>query len=382
MNRAWSRDGHTPVDLVVDARALNASGIGRYLREVLERLVDDPRFATITLLGDPSQLNSYVYDRGLQARLQLINYPGGFYSVASQMAWLAYRAFRVQQRAVHFFPHFDTPLIGLPTRSVVTIHDLIHFKLPALFPVAKRVAADVMLRRTVSAAARIIVVSDSAGKDVEARYPSAAQKIRRIHQGVGGNFLREPESPKVPWVERLRPFILCVGNQKPHKNLRLVVSALGRLGDAYPDLRLVVVGRVFADADDLERCATEAGIAGRVINLQVVTDEMLCTLYERCLAFVFPSLYEGFGLPALEAMARGAPVLASNRASLPEVVGDAGVLFDPTSAGDLAAALNRLIVQPSWARELGLRGRERARRFCWSRTAAETAATLYETGTC
>jgi alpha-1,3-rhamnosyl/mannosyltransferase len=169
-------------------------------------------------------------------------------------------------------------------------------------------------------------------------------------------------------------YVLCVGNREPRKNLAAAVRAFAAAGAA--DCSLVVAGvRGWRNAEferAVERTGAHVAIAG------YVSDDDLVRLYSGAACLVFPSLYEGFGLPPLEAMACGTPVIASDRTSLPEVVGDAGVLVDPRDEDALAAAIAALLEDESRARELGERGRERAARFTWERAADATVAAYRE----
>lgn len=364
-----------PRSVVVDARVLQSSGLGRYLREVLAELFDDRRFGEITLLGDRRELQDYVSRHEAGRRIRLVAYPTGAYSPRVQGAWLCIR--RSVRADVAFFPHYDVPIAGLPRRSVITVHDLIHYQVPEAFPWWRRAPGGLLLRRAVGAAARVIVVSEATRRDLCARLPVARGKTAVVPNGVSELFRAPATEAADTNVDRLRPFVLCVGNRKPHKNLAAAVEAIALARPHDPALRLVIAGRRSPHWDDVLRGAEELGVAAAIVDLGEVGDSELRSLYRACEALLFPSLYEGFGLPVIEAMAAGAPVIASDRASIPEVVGGAGILIDPRDPAGMARALGSLRDDPEMRRDLVRRGRERAREFSWERAARATLDILY-----
>lgn len=360
--------------MLVDARAIFVSGIGRYLREVLQAVIADPRFGRVRLLGDPGALGEFCAGVAEPAKTEIHPYPSGFYSPRAQAAWLRLRATGRCDSDVAFFPHYDAPLLALPRRSVVTVQDLIHFKVPSAFPLWRRRAAGVLLRRAVQGAGRVLVTSESTRRDLLERFPGCGSKVGVVPLGVSPFFAADVDAPS---PERIGgPYLLCVGNRKPHKNLVAAVETLALLRGEAPELRLAVVGEVYRGWDEVLRRAGELGVRDRVVEVEGASDEELRALYAGCEALLFPSLYEGFGLPALEAMAAGAPVVASDRSSLPEVMGDAGLLADPEDPAAMAEAVRLLRRDPELRARLVRRGRERAASYTWERTARETAEVL------
>ncbi|HEV2146523.1 MAG TPA: glycosyltransferase family 1 protein [Longimicrobiaceae bacterium] len=370
------RGGQPGASIVVDARGVFTSGIGRYLREVLQVLFADPRFGRIRLLGAPEPLHDFCATVPGREKADVRPYPYGFYSPAAQAAWLRLRASGVASGDVAFFPHYDAPLLALPERSVVTVQDLIHFKVPEAFPLWRRRAAGLLLRRAVGGAGRVLVTSESTRRDLVERFPGCERKLDVVPLGVSPFFAAAAGAgAPPPRVEQ--PYLLCVGNRKPHKNLAAAVETLARLRGEAPELRLAIVGEVFRGWDDVLQRAGELGVGGRIVEVAGATDVELRALYAGCEALIFPSLYEGFGLPVLEAMAAGAPVVASNRSSVPEVVGDAGLLADPEDPRAIAEGVLRLRREPALRAELVRRGRERAASFTWERSARGVADVLF-----
>lgn len=373
-----SGPGCEPVSIAVDARALQAAGIGRYLREILIRLLADARFRSIALLGDEGELHDFLADHAAERRARVVRHAGGFYSPLAQLSWLRVRRGGAGEADVVFFPHFDAPLLRLPARTVVTVHDLIHFKVPHAFPAWKRGSASAVLRRVTARARCILVPSESTRDDLVERIPATAPRVRVVPEGVGAPFGTGAPDGRPAGAS---PYLLCVGNRKPHKNLATSVEAFAILRAERPSLRLVIAGRSYAGWERVLARAEELGVGRAVVQRDEVSDAELRGLYAGCEALLFPSLYEGFGLPVLEAMACGAPVVASDRSSLPEVVGDAGLLVDPLDPDAIADAVRRLWSDPELRCGLIRRGRERAARFSWDATARLTLDALHGVAT-
>lgn len=367
--------------VIVDARALYSSGIGRYLRECLETMLLDERFGRIVLLGDPAEIRGFIATRSARVETRILSLPGGFYSPLMQTAWVKLRLQGAVRGDVAFFPHYDAPTLLPHPRSVVTVQDLTHFKLPELFSKWRRLMAGAVLQRVVRQASVVIVSSESTRRDLRER--CLPRQVEVVPFGVGDFFLehlggREPATAAgVPSA----PYLLFVGNRKPHKNLVVMVEALAILRRTNPDLRMVVAGSTFAGWSEVLERAKALGVMEAVDEVDSPSDEEIRALYTECAAFVMPSLYEGFGLPVLEAMACGAPVVSSDRASLPEVVGDAGILFEPTSAESLARAVQSVLSNPSLRSTLVAKGHARAGEYTWGRAATRVSDILYEAAT-
>jgi len=227
------------------------------------------------------------------------------------------------------------------------------------------------IRPALRRAAALLCNSQATRRDLVARFPAAADRASVIAFAADARFLAARPDPAVAARHGLeRPYVLAVGTLEPRKNLERLIAAWEGLPDTHT---LALVGPRGWDDESIVAAARRAG---DVRLLGRVSDEDLATLYAGAACFAYPSLYEGFGLPVLEAMAAGAPVLTSNVSSLPEVAGDAALLVDPLDTGVIREGLARLLTDPALGQDLRARGRARAAQFSWDRTASETLAAL------
>lgn len=257
------------------------------------------------------------------------------------------------------------PLIRSQT-SVLTIHDLQPLEMPQHFSPAKRRWLGAMLPHSARAARLVLCPSDFTASRVSALLKVPDQRIRVVRHG------HEPTEPGVldqvvdaELRQRYGRYLLLPAIAYPHKRHVDLVLALDRLRHRFDDLSVVMTGRAGPETPELERLTRELGLDGRVHHLGRVPEDELDALYRSAIALVFPSTYEGFGNPALEAMARGCPVVATTAGALPEVVGSAGLLVPPCHPGALAAAVARVLDEPGLADQLRAAGTEQASRFSW-----------------
>ena len=273
---------------------------------------------------------------------------------------------------------FWSPLMTLPWRcpvpSVVTVHDLTALLLPETHRFKVRWSLLPFLRRSLDQAQRIVAVSEATARDLAFHFPECRDRVRVVGEGVEPIF--QPGSDEE--IEAIRReldapegYVLYVGALEPRKNVGALLRAWAlakRDDDDFPPL--VLAGDAGWHNRPLKRRIEELAPFG-VKLLGRVDQDRLVRLYQGARVFAYPSLYEGFGLPPLEAIACGVPVVVTDASSLPEVVGDAGVLVEPSSVRALSQALVDLVREPARAAELAARGRERSRRFTWERAAKE-----------
>lgn len=282
---------------------------------------------------------------------------------------------------VLFVPAHVVPLAH--PRTVVTIHDLGYRAFPGAHPWRSRQYLDWSSRWSAAVARRIIVPSAATARDLSAAYGTPRERIAIIPHGYHPRFRPLPAGEVAAGLARLgidRPYILAVGTLQPRKNLARTLAAFERLVARGLPHRLVLVGRRGWLADPLFAALERPGspARGRISITGYLADSDLPIVYNGAEALAFPSLYEGFGLPALEALACGLPTLTSNTTALPEVVGDAALMVDPLDTNAIADGLARLLTDRALREELRGRGLARARGFSWARTAEATLAVLEE----
>lgn len=366
--------------VLFDVRMLNMSGIGRYIRELLAkaRLLDGD--LRLTLMGDPQQIEAFLAQEGHVGGPppKVVSFAVPIYSLAEQVSgsYLMWQHGRAAD--VCHFPHYSVPYV-VPKRTVVTVHDLTHFKFPEYFGRLKVEFARLAMANVVSKAKRIITVSRATANDLEELFPKAKGKIRVVHNGVSA-FWRPLAPAELAGLEEIAgtaKYFLYVGNRKPHKNLARLLSAYSRLEKEEKTIGLVIAGASFSADDEVTRLKRRLGLRN-LVEIQDASDETLRKLYNGALALTMPSLYEGFGLPVLEAMACGTPVITSNVSSLPEVAGEAALYVDPYGADSIYGAMARLLNDHRLREELARKGLERARQFTWEDTARKTLAVYRE----
>jgi alpha-1,3-rhamnosyl/mannosyltransferase len=221
----------------------------------------------------------------------------------------------------------------------------------------------------------VITISESARADLTRLYGLPATRLAVTPLAADSRFRPRPAAEVAANRARYglpERYVLYVGSNKPHKNLPALVQAWEHVRGREPGGALVIAGHVDRKHPELRRLLAARGLGDSVRLLPNVADADLPALYSGATVFAFPSRYEGFGLPPLEAMACGAPVLCARTSSLPEVVGDAALTYDPDSPGELAAELGRLVADPELRRDLSRRGQRRARDYSWRRTALGT----------
>jgi glycosyltransferase involved in cell wall biosynthesis len=261
-----------------------------------------------------------------------------------------------------------------PCPMVVTIHDLSFLEYPNAFSWRVRTMLTTLVPGSVKRAARVIAVSEWTKQDLVRRYGLRPEKITVTPEAPPPGFRRLPDAQRSPLPAGIQPpFVLAVGNLEPRKNLARLIQAFGVAVREHGFTgQLVLVGKAQMRAGDARFAAREAGVESRVVFTGFVSHDDLTLLYNRASLFAYPSLYEGFGLPPLEAMACGCPVVASNVTALPEVLGDAALLVNPVSVAELAEAMSAVLERPELALSLREKGRRRAASYSWEATAART----------
>ncbi|GMV02716.1 MAG: glycosyltransferase family 4 protein [Burkholderiaceae bacterium] len=281
------------------------------------------------------------------------------------------------------FQYVSPPLSPCPT--IVTVHDISYELFPEYFNPLARKRMQWLIPRSARRAAHVLTVSEFSRRSIIERYGIPEDRITATPLGTSPAFRRlDPdEAQRVTARFGLtRPFILAVGNLQPRKNLERLLQAFARLREECgPGLELVLAGQVSWRGHRVEQEAQRLGLLGNVRLTGYVSQDELVALYNRALVFAYPSTFEGFGLPVLEAMACETPVLTSNVSSLPEVAGEAALQVDPFDVAAIADGLKRLVEDTSLRVRLIALGQQQVRRFDWRRT-AEATADVYERALC
>lgn len=361
------------VGIDVRAALLSPAGIGRYAAELVRALARLPDPPELALYGD-SWRPVALPERAAEFRalgLARLPIPG---LLARALAPLGYGVERRLGRVDLF--HY-TDLVFPPVRrapTVATVHDLA-FEVDASFHGRDfRAGVAPRLRAAVARAARVIAPSRETAEQLERRYGVAAERIAVIPHG--SEHALEVAAPPLAEVDAWlaargvpRPFILCVGTIEPRKNHARLLDAFELFSRQHPHA-LLIAGRYGWLCDAVRARIAAGGPSRRVFHSQAIGDALLAGLYAAAEFTVYPSLYEGFGLPVLEALAHGAPTIASRAGALGEVAGGAVRSVDPLDVADLARALAELAEQPALRADLAERGRARARTFSWKKAAA------------
>ena len=330
----------------------SGAGIARYARSLAASLRKIPDVTVSELGGGEVVERGTLAKKLITARHDLLWYP-----------WLARRRAAQIGADVYHSPLLRGPLSRGRPPFVMTVHDLVPVRWPETMPRWHRSYTSRLIGRMLDASDRIIAPSQDTADDLNALLHVRPDKIRVVHNGVDLHFFDRP--PGAPSEEE--PYVLFVGTPEPRKNLSRLVAAMAILKGRGFAARLIVVGGGGWGA--------ELRDAPGIRKLGRVTDDHLHNLYAHAVCLALPSLHEGFGLPALEAMAAGTPVVAGDSGALPEVTGGAAVLVDPLSATMIADGIERAVAEKD--RLIAL-GRSRARKFSWARAAALTAAVYRE----
>jgi glycosyltransferase involved in cell wall biosynthesis len=377
LRRTWRAAAHRqrPLRIGVDIRPFYEplTGVGWYLYYLLHELAKADG-VELVLFGDarltdlgpslhadlPSNAQLCVFD--------LRNRPLGRFdrplTAAAYVAWIELAGCDVFFAANYFLPRLHS---AVARKRVITIHDLTFKRFPELLQKETLENLDRQMMREIASADSIICVSESTRRDLLRYYPVDPARAIAIHSGLGA------PATAAPFDGLPQRYILFVSTIEPRKNLETLIDAYEQLRErGVYDGALVVVGRIGWKSASLVKRLSAPGI----VHLDYLPAAQLATVYEKAEAFVFPSIYEGFGFPLLEAMSRGVPSIAAHSSSLPEIGGDAALYFDPMDAVALASQLQRVVNDSALREELSRKGRARAAEFRWEDAAAKTLEVL------
>jgi glycosyltransferase involved in cell wall biosynthesis len=368
-----------PLWLGIDSHSAEREGEGNatYSRNLISALyagAGEDAFALFA--GDPA----HAFYRALppRHRSQAIRVKQGA-GILRIALTLGREAARQQVDCLHV--QYTAPL-GFSRPIVVSVHDLGFLHLPASFPAPLRLGLRLLVPWSIARATRVVTCSEFSRRDIEARYRAAAGKVAVIPLGAAAGFRprRPEETAEVLARYGLKPgFLFTLGRLNRRKNIERLILAHGRLrAGGAAEAVLVVGGKPDHGVAQVLRRARLSADGSAVRFVSLIPDADLPHFYCGAACFVYPSLFEGFGLPLLEAMACGTPVVSADRAALPELVQGAGLLVDPESVDAIAGAVARVLADPDLARGLGRLGRERSRQYSWAETARQTLAVCRE----
>jgi len=355
--------------LSIDLRWIDSSGVGVYIKGIMPGIVERLGDVSIVGVGDRSRLEEFPWSRA--ANVRLIDCRAGRYSLAEQVQLpLAIP----RDTDLFFSPYYTIPLL-YRGRLAVTVHDMSHLVVAEIVGnPRKRLYAQTMFRALRKRASVIFTVS-SFSKDELLRLTTGPREdnILPTHLGISAEWYGAAQLPAV----RSRPYFVYVGNIKPYKNLGRLVEAFLQIRDRVPhDLVIVGQSKGLITGESAEFFERVRGAGERIQLTGFVSHEELLSLVGHADALIMPSLYEGFGLPPVEAMAAGVPVAVASAASLPEVCGDAALYFDPLDVRDIANKLVKIASDVALRQHLRERGLERSRLFTWTSCSQRTAEAL------
>jgi glycosyltransferase involved in cell wall biosynthesis len=375
------------VKIAIDIRRMTEFGIGTYTRNVVRTLGRLDRQTKYFLIGSPEKVK------------EIGALPGNFHTVplpepdTTTKGYFEFRTIlkRLDCDLVHI-PHLFWLPRALPCPYVMTVHDLLEHMSGAKGQSGLRRSMHYQLtRRVLKGATRIFAVSQFSKSEIEKLFGIPSPKIDVVYNAIDERFLHghASASDRQLIAERYLvtyPFLLYAGRISPHKNLVRIIEAFSALRgelekeEKFPDLKLIIIGDDLSGHPDLRRTVIRSGVQNDVRFLGFVPIEILRIFYDVANVFIFPSLYEGFGLPPLEAMAHGTPVITSNTSSLPEVVGNAAVLVNPENVFEIMRALHRVLLDQVLRDKLKTRGYEQLKRFSWDSSVRRILKVYEEVG--
>jgi glycosyltransferase involved in cell wall biosynthesis len=349
-----------------------ATGIARYAGEMLRALVKAKGAHELIVFGNRKHLVELCPEEWI------VPTPDVLSSASRRIVW-EQTILPILQTKYHldvmYYPDHTAPLFGVSCKTVITVHDLVPFAFPEAHTLARTIYKRIALRRSAALASKIVAVSHATQNDCVRWLGIPQENIEVIYNGVHDNFAPVVQSEILQEVrERYglsNPFILFVGTLEKRKNVERIIEVYDYArSDHGITADLVLAGGPGKGYKDMWERVERSRWKESIRYVGFVPDADLPALYSMAALFFYPSLYEGFGLPVVEAMACGCPVITSNTTSLPEIVGDAGIIVDPYDTSSLAAALAKVLNSEELQHQLRLAGRQRARLFSWQKASS------------
>ena len=363
--RKIKNNSHT---INIDGRMLYNSGIGRCLREILKEIVIIDKNIKVFLYCQFADYERFINEYSINSeQVSFKNNNSSIYSIKEQLLG-SLISIKNTDNGIFYYPHYNLPYI-IPKNSVFTIHDFTQFKFPEYFGKSRIRFAKFILNNAVKKARKIIVVSNATALDFYKYFPEFKAKVEVVHNGLSDKFRKLGEQEKSIFLKRtgLVKYILFIGNNKSHKNIQGLVEAFVEVKKEFEELKLLIISNGF----EPKNIYSEKIIRDDIIVINNVSDEELVYYYNCACMLVLPSFYEGFGLPIIEAMACGCPVVASDLSSLPEICGDAAVLVNPYNNKNIAEGIKILIKDTGFKNTIIEKGYVRSQEFSWNKTASK-----------
>lgn len=354
--------------MTIDLRMINNSGIGNVIQNLLPYFISE---FEITGIGNKSILQKFSWSKNIK----IIESNSPIYSVSEQLDLFL----KSEKSDIFISPHYNIPLLPVKAKKrFVIIHDVYHLAFRKTLSLKQKIYATFMINKAIKLSDRIFTVSEFSKSEI-IKYTNA-QKEELIVAPNGIDFAKFNKSvlPKDELLIRKKfnlpnKYLLFVGNLKPHKNLINLLHAFNKLNNEMPDYKLVVVGKkeglITKDSGSEEYLNNHRGLSNKIIFTNYINYDELQIIYKNASVLVFPSLYEGFGLPPLEAMASGCPVISSDRASLPQVCGDAALYIDPLDPEDIYQKIKLMILDNNLRKTFIAKGFNQTHKFTWDRAA-------------
>ncbi|MFB4159246.1 glycosyltransferase family 4 protein [Geomicrobium sp. JSM 1781026] len=357
------------MNVTIDVRMLNNSGIGTYLKNIIPYIIQEG--IHISLIGQEHEISELGWNEF--KNVEVIACDFNIYSIKEQ---ISLKEFVPNYTDLLWVPHFNVP-INYRGKLLVTIHDVFHLAMAKkVGGLLKRYYSKKLYKNAVDSADHIITVSEFSRKELLQHLALRIHdsKIKTIYNGVSPSWFKLNKN-----IQISSPYIVFVGNVKPHKNLRILLEAFDFIKDQF-QIELVIVGKKdgFINGDNKLLTEQLKKMDDKIKFTGYVSDFEIKNYISNAQLLVFPSLYEGFGLPPLEAMASGVPTVVSNVASMPEVCGDATIYFNPTDSADLAQAIEKVLNDKNLQKHLINKGKENALKFTWEKSAGEHISLLKE----
>lgn len=355
--------------ITIDARMINSSGIGTYIKNLLPIIIKKMSHNQFYIIGNSEELNSYI---GNYDNVTYIDLNVPIYSLKEQ---INLKKVIPKDTDLFFSPHYNIPLF-FSGKLVTTVHDMFHIAMHQyLNSTAQKIYAKFMFKAVKLKSDKILTVSNFSKKEIIKYVNIDDSKVHVTYNGVTKN---DNDGCYSDYKHNRKPYLLFIGNVKPHKNLIKLLEAFNLLPE-HIDVELVIIGKKDGFINgDLKVKEFAKSMENKVRFTGYLSEEELQEYILYSQGLVFPSLYEGFGLPPLEAMIHGCPVIASNVASIPEICGDAVLYVDPYNPEDIANKIKMLLSNKELQEDLIQKGFNRVKKFTWENCAVDTINVIEE----